>query len=136
MATRIWYREQEPTLFINGTIEPAFARCLEAFGLSVTGRHKDAAIVSFQPDAGKPNRHVLVLLWDNGGEIGVQVVNDLGLPGMVPTRGSKPLSRALVAERIRTMLDGDSIDYNAEPNLEVEDAIMAGANMMTTGALG
>lgn len=134
MATRIWYREHEPTLFINGTVEPAFARCLEAFGLRVTGRHGDAAIVACRPNVGKPNREVLVLIWDNGGEIGVQVVNDHGLPAMIPSRGSAPLSRALLAERIRQVLDGEDIDYNTEPNLEIEDAIMAGHSMDPAGA--
>ncbi|MBC8508799.1 MAG: hypothetical protein H8D34_28410 [Chloroflexi bacterium] len=54
------------------------------------------------------------MVWDNGGEIGVGLINAEELPGMVPTETTPATTAQTVALRIFTLLKGEAIDWEFE----------------------
>lgn len=70
--------------------------------------------VSNQQTAVVDYKNTWFCIWDNGGEIGVEKINE-GEPRFAPmTIYDKPLNALTMAYRIRQMIEGKEIDYDFE----------------------
>ena len=63
-------------------------------------------------------------IWDNGGEIGVEVINSSEQYNIPMTRYSTPLNALTVAYRIKQILDNKEIDYDFEHSDEKSEIFL------------